>query len=99
MLCLYILPAIATILKIRKRKISQSAVADSVALQATSSSINDLTASVLAKFNGKLASTALNFQNSNLKFKLHSISLKVECVRELSFNFLNQTQLSTLLYV
>jgi hypothetical protein len=99
MLCLYLLPAIATILKIRKRKLSQSAVADSVALQATSSSINDLTASVLAKFNGKLASTALNFQNSNLKFKLHSISLKVECFRELSFNLLNQTQLSTLLYV
>jgi hypothetical protein len=51
MLCLYLLPAIATILKIRKRKLSQSAVADSVALQATSSSINDLTAAVLAKFN------------------------------------------------
>jgi hypothetical protein len=102
---LYILPSVAAILKVRKRKLLQSSTNESTSLQVFSTSINDLAVACLTKFNGKLISANVNLsefitsiQSGDLKLRTQSVSLKVESSRELNFKLLNQAQLSVLLY-
>jgi len=100
---LYLLPSIAVILKIRKRKLQQSGVSsESSSLQIQSMPIDELTVACLNNFATKLVSNNANLtaiNTSDLQFQAKSISLNIENCRELNYKLLNQAQLSVLLYV
>jgi hypothetical protein len=102
---LYILPSIAAILKVRKRKLAQISTTNVTSLQVFSTSINDVASTNLFKFNGKLVSANSNLadlissaQSGYLKSKTQAISVKAENFLDLNFKLLNQAQLCALLY-
>jgi len=92
-----LLPALASILKIRKRKLAQS---NTNSNSLTSTNVNyDSTDSVINSLSVKISS----FENSttqNGKFvnALNSISLQTEISNNLNLSFLSRAQITTLFY-
>jgi hypothetical protein len=103
---LYILPSVAAILKVRKRKLTTSINNQTVTVQAFSTSINDVTATFLSVFTAKLVAVNSAMtdavsaaQSGGLKSQTQAVSLKTETSRIFNFKLLSQAQLSALLYV
>jgi hypothetical protein len=89
------LPSIASILKVRKRKLLQSGGSGSEGSLVFTTQPKDLVVALPTSTNQSLSDSILS---GDLKFKTQSISLKVESCREFNFKLLNQAQLSVLLY-
>jgi hypothetical protein len=96
-----ILPALAAILKTRKRKLaSQGNInsGDSVAFASTSA--YESTNSVINTLNTKISSfdNSLSTNNTKLINNFNVISLQTEASNKLNINVLSQAQLTTLFY-
>jgi hypothetical protein len=90
----YLLPALAAILKIRKRKLAQIGVSTTNDVITTSSVLTDSTNSLVTNFNTKLSNIDNSFSQKNtLNSKLSVFSLKVETSRQFNLSILSKTQL------
>ena len=102
-ICFYLLPSLAAILKIRKRKLAQvSSSTDSVSL-VTDTSFSVSTKILLDGFNSKLSSLSADNNNtvstSNLSKTLTAVSISFETSREFNLSVFSQAQITSLLYV
>jgi len=100
-LSFYLLPALSTTLKIRKRKLSQTTnVSDSVDIATFSSLLADHIKNFVATINNKLFLVETDSKQFSLyNSKLSLISAKTEAFRQFNFSVLTQTQLSAVLFV
>ena len=99
LICFYLLPAIAAILKIRKRKLAQvSSSADTSAAIDTNFTVltKALMDSVSIKLNSATVSSDHSGMSSNLVKSLSLLSLKTESLRDFSLAVF--TQITFLLY-
>jgi hypothetical protein len=104
-ICFYLLPALGSILKIRKRKLAQvSTSGESVALVANSGFV-EATKQTLASFNTKFASLVNDTTNKDstaatatLSKNLGSVSVKFEASREFNLNIFSVAQRASLLH-
>jgi hypothetical protein len=103
--CFYLLPALATILKVRKRKLNQiSSSSDSAGLVVDSQNkitINDNVMLLITEWNAGVASKLESHTNSDfasLNLTLSAFIVKFEVLREYNFSLLSQSQLTTLFY-
>jgi hypothetical protein len=104
-ICFYLLPALGSILKIRKRKLAQvSTSGESVALVANSGFV-EATKQTLASFNTKFASLVNDTANKDstvatatLSKNLGSVSVKFEASREFNLNIFSVAQRASLLH-
>jgi hypothetical protein len=101
LLCFYLLPALATILKIRRRKLTQvNADSTSTNLLTTSNTMVNYTNTFISDFNAKIGSIeTTSLQNTILNSNLNSFSVTFETSRELNLTFVNQTQMLNLIHV
>jgi hypothetical protein len=100
-LSFYLLPALSTTLKIRKRKLSQTTnVSDSVDIATYSSLLADYIKNFVTTINNKLFLIETDSKQFSLyNSKLSLISAKTEAFRQFNFSVLTQTQLSAVLFV
>jgi hypothetical protein len=100
-LSFYLLPALSTTLKIRKRKLSQTTnVSDSVDIATNSSLLADYIKNFVTTINNKLFLIETDSKQFSLyNSKLSLISAKTEAFRQFNFSVLTQTQLSAVLFV
>jgi hypothetical protein len=101
LICFYLLPAIAAILKIRKRKLAQvSSSADISAAIDTNFTVftKALMDSVSIKLNSATVSSDHPGMSSNLVKSLSLLSLKTESLRDFSLAVFTRTQITFLLY-
>jgi hypothetical protein len=103
--CFYLLPALATILKVRKRKLNQiSNTSDSSGLITDSQNkiiINDSVLSLITDWNTGVVSKLESHTNSDfasLNSTLAVFVVKFEVLREYNFSLLSQSQLTTLFW-
>jgi F0F1-type ATP synthase membrane subunit b/b' len=104
-ICFYLLPALGSILKIRKRKLAQvSTSGESVALVANSGFV-EATKQTLASFNTKFASLVNDTTNKDsttatatLNKNLGAVSVKFEASREFNLNIFSVAQRASLLH-
>ena len=99
-LSFYLLPALSTTLKVRKRKLSQTTnVSDSVDIATSSSLLADNIKNFVATINNKIFLVETGSQQFSLyNSKLSLISAKTEAFRQFNFSVLTQTQLSAVLF-
>ena len=99
-LSFYLLPALSTTLKVRKRKLSQTTnVSDSVDIATSSSLLADNIKNFVATINNKIFLVETGSQQFSLyNSKLSLISAKTESFRQFNFSVLTQTQLSAVLF-
>jgi len=105
-ICFYILPALGSILKIRKRKLAQmSSKTESTAL-ITNNLFVEKSKQLLVNFNSKLTNVvADNISNNSsnvttiLTKNLSTVSIKFEALREYNASVFSQAQQTTLLYL
>jgi len=89
-----LLPALAAILKIRKRKLAQIGASTTNDVITTSNVLTDSTNSLVTNFNTKLSNIDNSFSQKNtLNSKLSVFSLKVETSRQFNLSILSKTQL------
>jgi hypothetical protein len=99
-LTFYLLPALATTLKIRKRKLAQTdAIANSSNLALDSNVLADSTKSFVSLFNNKIS----NFEATTLtlfstKLELNLLALKAETYSQFNFSIISKTQLTAIFY-
>jgi len=102
-ICFYLLPALGSILKTRKRKLAQvSTNSESVALVAGNEFI-EATKHELTSFNTKLTALVNDTSNKDsstatLTKNLGSVSVKFEATREFNLGVFSDAQRTTLLY-
>tara|TARA_B110000046_G_scaffold175389_1_gene200014 strand:+ start:486 stop:782 length:297 start_codon:yes stop_codon:yes gene_type:complete len=96
-LSLYILPAIAAILKTRKRKLENVATIEASSLVSSTNLVNDQTVHVVS-FIDTLVAFKLKPVAANNAPELELLTLKAISSRKLCLNLLNNIELSTLLY-
>ena len=92
-LSFYLLPALSTTLKVRKRKLSQTTnVSDSVDIATSSSLLADNIKNFVATINNKIFLVETGSQQFSLyNSKLSLISAKTEAFRQFNFSVLTQT--------
>lgn len=100
MFSFYLLPALAAILKIRKRKLAAQTTSSNIITSSneanyTSDSTNLLINNLSAKINSFEIS---NSQNANLANTLNILSLQIEVSNRLNMTILSQAQLTSLFY-
>jgi len=96
-----LLPALAAILKTRKRKLASQMNSNSQILSSTTNvnSATESTNSLIITLSNKINSFDNNTaQNINLNTALNSISLQIEASKRLNISILSQAQLSTLFF-
>jgi hypothetical protein len=100
LLSFYLLPALAAILKVRKRKLAMSGVSSEGLTSVVSSSVlTDATNSLVGDINVKMASLdSTKSQSSSIASTLNVLSLKIETLRQFNLSVLSQTQLTTLFF-
>jgi hypothetical protein len=100
LLSFYLLPALAAILKVRKRKLAMSGVSSEGLTSVVSSSVlADATNSLVSDINVKMASLdSAKSQGSSISSTLNVLSLKIETLRQFNLSVLSQTQLTTLFF-
>ena len=100
-LTFYLLPALATTLKIRKRKLVQTnTISQSSDLSNESNLLADSIRSFIANFNSKVALIETNpTALSSTKSELNLLSLKTESFRQFNFSIVKQTQLTAVFYI
>jgi len=101
LLSFYLLPALAAILKIRKRKLAAQATSSSstVASTDTANSTTESTNSLISSLSAKISSFDNNVsQSGNLSNSLNVLSLQIEASNRLNLSVLSQAQLTTLFY-
>jgi hypothetical protein len=98
LLSFYLLPSLATILKVRKRKLALSdASFESASIIGSSNFLGDTTNSLVSDISLKIASIdSAKSQNNTISSTLNVLSLKIETLRHFNFSVLNQTQFTTL---
>jgi len=99
LLCFYLLPALASILKIRKRKLAQlSPNVDNAPIIDTS--FLTLTKASMDNINNRVVLDSSQFINtSSITKNLSILSLKYESFREFNASVFTRVQISYLLYV
>jgi hypothetical protein len=99
-LTFYLLPALATTLKVRKRKLAQMDVnSNSSVLANDSSLLIDSTISFISNYNTKIRSIDSNSLGLNLiKLELNLLALKAEAFRYFNFSIISKTQLTTIFF-
>jgi F-type H+-transporting ATPase subunit b len=99
-LSFYLLPALATTLKIRKRKLAQNdSISNSSNLAVDSNTLADSTKSFVSLFNSKISTfetTALTLLSTKLELNL--IALKAEAYRQFNFSIISKAQLTAIFY-
>lgn len=99
-LTFYLLPALATTLKIRKRKLSQTdSIANSANLALDSNLLGDSTKSFISLFNNKISmfeATTLTLLTTKLELNL--LALKAEAYRKFNFSIISKAQLTAIFY-
>ena len=99
-LTFYLLPALATTLKIRKRKLSQTdSIANSANLALDSNILSDSTKSFISLFNNKISmfeATTLTLLTTKLELNL--LALKAEAYRKFNFSIISKAQLTAIFY-
>lgn len=104
-ICYYLLPALGSILKIRKRKLAQVTSGSESASLITNNLLIESTKQTLSSFNTKFAGLVNDASNSDssitttpLMKNLGSITVKFAASREFNMTVFSQTQRITLLY-
>jgi hypothetical protein len=97
LLSFYLLPALAAILKVRKRKLAMSVVSPEGTLSvASTGGLTDATNSLISDLNSKLSSIdSSKSQSSSIARTLNVLSLKIETLRQFNLSVLSKTQLTT----
>lgn len=99
LICFYLLPAIASILKIRKRKLNQVSSNSNLFSDETSNNFLTSVKISLDDINNKLSSlTNVAILNNNLVKKLGSISVEFSTLREFNLSIFTQAQITSFLY-
>ena len=102
-ICFYLLPALSSILKVRKRKLAQVTTnSESVAL-VSSSSLLELTKQTLGSYSTKLSNLVGSSSDSSavttlLTKSLGSVTIKFAASRELNIAIFSQAHRTALLY-
>lgn len=102
-LTFYLLPALATTLKVRKRKLAQMDVnSNSSVLANDSSLLIDSTISFISNYNTKIRSIDSNSLGLNLikklELELNLLALKAQVLRYSNFSIISKTQLTTIFF-
>jgi DNA polymerase III sliding clamp (beta) subunit (PCNA family) len=99
-LTFYLLPALATTLKIRKRKLAQTdSVSNSSSLALDSNALVDSIKALVSLFNSKISaveSTSLILLTT--KSELSLLTLKAEAFRQFNFSVVSQALLTAIFY-
>jgi len=98
-----LLPALATTLKVRKRKLAQMDVnSNSSVLANDSSLLIDSTISFISNYNTKIRSIDSNSLGLNLikklELELNLLALKAQVLRYSNFSIISKTQLTTIFF-
>jgi hypothetical protein len=101
-ICFYILPALGSILKTRKRKLAQISSTTSSNTLVVNSAFTDTTKQVLGTFNTKIVNVVNDTSNVNTSSpifakNLGSISITFESSREFNVNIFEQAQRAAIL--
>jgi hypothetical protein len=98
LLSFYLLPALAAILKVRKRKLALSGVSSEGSSSIVNSSVlSDVTYSLISDFNMKMVSADYTkTQIASIASILNILSLKIETLRQFNLSVLSQAQLTTI---
>lgn len=101
LLSFYLLPALAAILKVRRRKLAMSGASSEGTLSVVSSGgLTDATNSLLVDLNSKLTSIdSTKSQSGSIASTLNVLSLKIETLRQFNLSVLSQTQLTTFFFI
>jgi len=99
-LTFYLLPALATTLKIRKRKLAQTdSVSNSSNLALDSNTLTDSIKAFVLLFNSKISTAESNSLTLlSTKLELNLITLKAEAYRQFNFSVVSQAQLTAIFY-
>ena len=99
-LTFYLLPALATTLKIRKRKLAQTdSAANSSSLALDSSVLADSTRSFISLFNSKISTLEATATAAlATKLELNLLTLKAEAYRKFNFSIISKAQLTAIFY-
>jgi len=100
LLSFYLLPALAAILKIRKRKLAAQTMSTSNAVATDNVSVTtESTNSLVSSLSAKIRSFETNVSQSvNLSNSLNVLSLQIEASNRFNLSVLSQAQLTTLFY-
>jgi len=100
LLSFYLLPALAAILKIRKRKLAAQTMSTSNAVATdNASATTESTNSLVSSLSAKISSFETNVsQSANLSNSLSMLSLQIEASNRFNLSVLSQAQLTTLFY-
>ena len=100
--CFYLLPALATVLKVRKRKLSQisssSAVTSSVVESQSKTILNENITSLIQNWNVGISSKLDSYNDAKfvlLNSTLAIFTVKFDVLREYNFKLLSQSLLTT----
>jgi len=99
----YLLPALAAILKIRRRKLAQIGgtvtTSNNSIVTTSSNGLADTTNSLVSNFTSKLSNLDNSvLQKNTLNSKLNVFSLKIETSRQFNLSLLSKTQLVSFFY-
>jgi|TARA_B100000768_G_C10981480_1_gene250029 hypothetical protein len=99
-LTFYLLPALATTLKVRKQKLAQIEVkSNSSTLVTESNLLIDSTKAFISNFNSKISAIDSNLSGLPvIKLELNLLSLKTEAFRYFNFSIISKTQMTTIFY-
>jgi hypothetical protein len=99
-LSFYLLPALATTLKIRKRKLAQTNIGlDNNNAVIDSSDLTESVKAFILNLNNKISQIDLNqTKASSVKWQLNLFSLKTESFRKFNFNIISKSQLVALFF-
>jgi len=97
-LSLYILPAVAAILKTRKRKLEHTASAEINSLKSSSNLVGEQIAHTVSFLDTLLGFKAKTTKSNDI-VELQLLPMKSLASRKFCFGLLNQVELSTFLYV
>jgi hypothetical protein len=99
-LTFYLLPALATTLKIRKRKLAQTdSTSNTSSLALDSNALVDSIKAFVLLFNTKIStveSSSLTLLSAKLELSL--LTLKAEAFRQFNFSVVSQAQLTAIFY-
>jgi F-type H+-transporting ATPase subunit b len=100
LLSFYLLPALAAILKIRKRKLAAQTMSTSNAVATdNASTTTESTNSLVSSLSAKISSFETNVsQSANLSNSLNMLTMQIEASNRFNLSVLSQAQLTTLFY-
>jgi len=99
-LAYFLLPSLAVTLKVRKRKLAQTAaLTGATDLVDNSSSVLDSTKLFVSTMNNKLSFESDSSESLFLKSQLNLLALKAESFQRFNFNIVGQAQLTAIFYV